>query len=271
MKTPKQYYKEYGMKEWERLVRTPYMKLEFNTTMHFLKQFLPNKGLILDAGSGPGRYSIKLAEIGYDVIMLDISSKQLEIGRKEIEKMKDRHRIKDVVEGNISDLSMFKDNTFDAVLCLGGALSHIIREDERLKAVSELVRVAKTRAIIVVSVIGRLGVLKHELTKNQQEINEYPEVFWKLIEKGDYEGENAFTPSHFFRADELKNLFKRKLTVLKMVGLEGLAAHHNREIDELYENMPKAWQTWWKMHLKTATEPSVVDTSEHIMIVCRKH
>jgi len=48
-KLVKKYYTEYGIKEWRRLAKDPYHRLEFDTTMHFLKKYLPKKGLILDA------------------------------------------------------------------------------------------------------------------------------------------------------------------------------------------------------------------------------
>jgi len=50
----RKHYSEYGIKEWERLSKHPYNRLEFDTTMYFLKQYLPRKGLVLDAGGGPG-------------------------------------------------------------------------------------------------------------------------------------------------------------------------------------------------------------------------
>lgn len=69
------YYCEYD--EWKRLVRNPYHRLEFDTTMHFLKKYLPNNGLLLDAGGGPGRYTIELAKLGYDIILFDLSPRLL--------------------------------------------------------------------------------------------------------------------------------------------------------------------------------------------------
>jgi len=52
---------------------------------------------------------------------------------------------------------MFDNNTFDVVICLGGALSHIVNRRQREKAIDELVRAAKKNAPIFVSVIGRLA------------------------------------------------------------------------------------------------------------------
>lgn len=36
--TIRKYYSELGEKEWRRLVRDPYHRLEFDTTMHFFKK-----------------------------------------------------------------------------------------------------------------------------------------------------------------------------------------------------------------------------------------
>jgi ubiquinone/menaquinone biosynthesis C-methylase UbiE len=159
VKDIKEFYNKNILKEWRRLIKDPYHKLEFDTTTYFLKKYLPKKGLILDAGGGPGRYTIELAKKGYDVVLLDITPELLEFAKKQIKKEKVENRVKKIVEGSITDLSKFKNNTFDAVICLGDSLSHIRTKKERDKAISELIRVAKRGAPIFVSVIGRLGVL----------------------------------------------------------------------------------------------------------------
>jgi ubiquinone/menaquinone biosynthesis C-methylase UbiE len=111
-------------------------------------------------GEGPGRYTIELAKQGYDVVLLDIAPEMLKIAKKQIKKAMVQDRVKQFVEGSVDDLSMFDEETFDAVLCLGGALGHILNEKRREKASAELVRVAKRGAPIFVSVISRIGLLK---------------------------------------------------------------------------------------------------------------
>ncbi|MFN8596723.1 MAG: class I SAM-dependent methyltransferase [Anaerolineae bacterium] len=119
------YYTGYVRKEWRRLIRDPYHRLEFDTTLHFLKKHFPKKGLLLDAGGGPGRYTVTLASQGYDLILLDLTPANLEFAKRQIKRSGVGDRVKDVVEGSIVDLSRFDDNTFNGVLCLGkDALSH---------------------------------------------------------------------------------------------------------------------------------------------------
>lgn len=56
------YYDEHAEREWKRLFHDAYHRLEFIVTMYFLEKYLPKTGVILDAGGGPGRYSIELAK-----------------------------------------------------------------------------------------------------------------------------------------------------------------------------------------------------------------
>lgn len=153
------YYDEQAEREWKRLVRDPYHRLEFLVTMHFLDKYLPKKGLILDAGGGPGRYTIELAKKGYEVILSDLSPRCLEVAVREIEGAGVKDRVKKIVEGSVTDLSEFADESFDTVLCLG-ALSHLVDRRDRDSATCELIRVAKKKAPIFVSVISLYGVFR---------------------------------------------------------------------------------------------------------------
>jgi ubiquinone/menaquinone biosynthesis C-methylase UbiE len=262
-------YREDVQREWDRLQRDPYHKLEFDTTLRFLKKYLPKKGKILDAGGGPGRYSVELARQGYDVTLLDLVPEHIEFAKNKIEESKVSNKIKDALVGTITDLSRFEDNSFDAVLCLGGPLSHVHPESDRKKAVKELVRVAKTNAPIFVSVMGKLGTL----TKFHKWINELKDTkhFREFYEKGDdYQWNKGRSFAHFFELKELKSLFEEKVEFLEDVGLEGLATPSAESFNDLAEKEPKALRNWMEMHYKTCTNPSVVDTSVHLMVIGRK-
>lgn len=266
----KKYYSEYGVKEWRRLTKSPFSRLEFDTTMHFLKKYLPRKGLILDAGGGPGRYTIELAKLGFYVILLDLTPKLLEIAKRQIKRAKVQNKVKQIIQGSIDGLSMFENNNFDAVICLGGALSHIVDRKQREKAIDELIRVAKKNAPIFVSVIGRLAVLIGGLVRFPEDM-EVNELYLKVCDTGDYYGGYGFAPCHFYLPEELEGSFrKRDAEVLEIVGLEGLATSHQKETNRLFRKYPKAWKNWQEIHLETCTHPSVVGTSEHFMIICKK-
>ena len=270
----KKYYAENAVEEWKRLIRDPYHQLEFITTMHFLKKYLPEKGLILDAGGGPGRYTIELAKLGYDIVLLDLTPELLEIAKEQIKKENLQAKVKQIIEGSIEDLSIFKDNTFDAVICLGGVLSHILEKKDRLRAILELKRVAKNGAPIFISVIGRMHLpIGWLFLWGEEGHKEFLEGYVdEIMETGDYYGEYGFVPTHFYLPEELEEeCIKANLKVLEKVGLEGLVTGHVKASNELAERKPELWEKWKKIHLNLCTYPAVVGISEHFMIICKKY
>ncbi|MBT3940531.1 class I SAM-dependent methyltransferase [Candidatus Woesearchaeota archaeon] len=265
----KKYYTEYGEGEWKRLIKDPYHQMEFNTSMHFLKKYLPKKGLILDAGAGPGRYTVALAKQGYDVVLRDLTPKFVEMARKKVKYAGVSKRVKSLEIGDITNLSEFKDGTFDAVICLGGPLTHVVDKKQRERAAAELVRVAKKGSLVFVSLMTRFSIHIDALEDFQEEIVPLQR---KIRDTGDYPGgKYGFAPSHFFMPEELDDLFKRKgLEVITLVGLEGLSTDRKKKVNKLYRTNKKAWDIWWETHLKTCTHPGAVGISSHMMIIGRK-
>jgi ubiquinone/menaquinone biosynthesis C-methylase UbiE len=265
----KEWFTKTARHEWRRLKQDAYHQIEFAVTMHFLHKYLPEKGLILDAGGGPGRYTIDLAKQGYEVILLDVVPEMLKLAERRIKRAGVKRKVKQIVEGSIEDLSMFGDETFDAVLCLGAPLGHILNQQKREKAAEELVRVAKKEAPLFVSVISRLGLLKTLLIRFQDDIQQAK----NQLEVGDYvpgvHGE-GFTAAHWFLPEELRDLFEpQRVEVLEMAGLEGLSSHHPKETNRLFKDDEK-WKMWMEIMLKTCTHPAVVGSSEHFLLVGKK-
>jgi 2-polyprenyl-3-methyl-5-hydroxy-6-metoxy-1,4-benzoquinol methylase len=264
----KEYYSTQVRDEWHRLVMDAYHRLEFDTTLHYLDEYLPQRGLILDAGGGPGRYTLELAKKGYDVVLLDATQANLDFARRQIKRHGLQARVPEITVGSIVDLSKFSDSTFDAVLCTGGPLSHVLDPHKRESAIAELIRVVKPGAPIFVSVIGRLGTLTVILTEESDEIG-LPH-FKQLLETGDYLGGFGFTACHFYQPEELRDEFTREgLQILEMVGLEGISSHHAKELNRLAKDENR-FQSWLETHYQTCTHPVVVGISEHMLIVCRK-
>lgn len=264
----KDFYTSNVRAEWRRLIKDAYHRLEFETTLHFLDQHLPRQGLILDAGGGPGRYTIELAKRGYEVVLLDMVPANLDFARRQVKRAKVQDKVTSIVEGSIVDLSRFADGAFDAVVCLGGPLSHVLDRHDREHAIHELVRVTKKGAPLFVSVMGRLSLLVVVLMLFQHEI-EMPH-FQQVRDTGDYAGGYGFTACHFFLPEELRAAFGDKgVKILEMVGLEGIGSHHDRKINQLARDEHR-WKIWLETHYQTCTHPSVVGMSEHMLIVCQK-
>ncbi len=264
----KDYYSKEVRFEWKRLVKNAYHRLELDTTLHYFAKYLPEKGLVLDAGGGPGRYTVELARRGYQVVLYDLTPDNLKFARRQIKKASVQANVKELVEGSITDLSRFASDSFDAVACTGGPLSHVVDAAERAHAISELVRVAKPGAPLFVSVISRLAVLIVQLNEAQHEI-ESP-IFKPVRDTGDYFGGSGFTACHFFLPEELKAAFSgQPVSILELAGLEGISSHHIRHLNQLAKN-PVRWPIWLETHYATCTHPAAVGISEHILMICQK-
>ncbi|MDI6847057.1 MAG: methyltransferase domain-containing protein [Candidatus Bathyarchaeia archaeon] len=78
----KEWFTKTARYEWRRLRQDSYHQIEFTVTMRFLEKYLPKHGLVLDAGGGPGRYTIELAKRDYDVVLLDLVPEMLKLAKK---------------------------------------------------------------------------------------------------------------------------------------------------------------------------------------------
>lgn len=264
----KEYYTENVHNEWRRLVKDAAHRLELETTLHFLDQHLPPSGAILDAGGGPGRYTIELARRGYTMTLLDMTPANLTFARRQIKRVGVQARVSNVVEGTILDLTRFASGSFDAVVCLGGPLSHVLDAADRRRAIDELLRVVRPGGIVALSVMGRLSVLAMELRLFPEEID-LP-VHSQIRDDGSYFGGSGFTACHFFLPEEFVSLFDGKaVSIVVLAGLEGLSSRLNKSYNRVAKH-PDRWRRWLETHCATCTHPAVVGMSEHMLIIVRK-
>jgi len=251
-------------REWRRLAADPYSSLEFLVTMHYIRRHFRGSGRVLDAGGGPGRYAIELCRSGYDVVLLDPSSRVIDVAREKFEPEPPdvRRRLTAAVVGDVRDLSQLDSDSFDAALCLD-PLSYLPDASDRSEAIRELIRVCKHEAIVCLSARGYLAVLRTLLARFRDQLIG-PEI--ELLAS---HGNSACggVLCHFYRADELRQLAEScGLHTLDMAGCEGLSASLP-EATNLLAQDEAAWQRWVELVLETSDEPAVVDMAEHILYV----
>ncbi len=274
MSDVRKFYDDIAEREWKRLVSDAYHRLEFIVTMHFLGKYLPSSGFVLDAGGGPGRYTVELAKKGYDVVLFDLSPKCLELAKRKIARAHLSGRVRQVVEGSITDMTVFKDGEFDAVLCLG-PLSHLIDSDDREKTASEMVRVARQGAPLFVGVIGLHGVFRTVLQRLPYELTEpsHEELFISGVHrwhKDPHRGAHGFPDAFFWHPKDLRTLFEsRGVKTLEMATCEGLSSHLRGATNRLYRDKER-WAKWVDLLLKTCTDPVLLGMGEHFLYVGRK-
>src|SRR5947209_7853784 len=149
-----EYFDEFGEREWTRFEEgvTPPAGLDIH--IRFLERFVQSGDRVLDAGAGPGRFSLELVRLGAAVVALDISPGQLEQLRARLPEVETH-------VGDVTDLSRFTDGSFDVTVCYGGPLSYV--HDRADDALAELVRITRRGGHILVSVMSTIGTLVHHL------------------------------------------------------------------------------------------------------------
>ncbi len=148
------YYNKF--KEEKRL-STRHGKIEFTITMKYIHECLDklkqcyefdgdndnNKIKILDVGAGTGRYSLALAEEGYDVSALEYVKRNVDIIKSMRSTVKAR-------QGTAVDLSHYDDESMDVTLVFG-PMYHLFSIEERVQALKEAKRVTKKGGYILVA------------------------------------------------------------------------------------------------------------------------
>ena len=270
---PENYYDDLGVEEWERLERTAKATFEFENTIDYLEEYLPESGHVLDVGGAAGRYSVWLAEQGYDVTLADLSETQLDIAREKVHDFGIEARVT-IEHADVRNLP-YVDDAFDATCCLGGPLSHVTDKGEREDTVQELHRVTRTRCPVFVSVMGYVAVVQN-LIKVAPDFPVGVRQLPDLVETGTYDSElvekhevedPSFVECYFFRAAELRELLEANgIAVSVVAGLEGPASNFDHEIDETNE---EDQEQIWEVVREVREDPTFADLSNHILAVGR--
>lgn len=123
-------------------------QVEFLTSIKYVHKYLEryNNPKIIDIGAGTGKYSVYLANEGYDVSAIELVKSNLGTLKAKGSNVK-------AYLGNALDLSKFKDETFELTI-LFGPMYHLKTIDEQIKALSEAKRITKKNGTILVSYIN---------------------------------------------------------------------------------------------------------------------
>jgi 2-polyprenyl-3-methyl-5-hydroxy-6-metoxy-1,4-benzoquinol methylase len=259
--------------EWQRLKQRAQMRLEYLITLHALERHLPAPDLcshILDAGGGPGRYTIELAKRGYQMTLYDLSPALLHLARQRIAQtdVEVQQRIKGVIEGSITDMSCFPAEQFDAVLCLGGPLSHLVQAEARRQALRELVRVMRAGALLFISVLNRLGAYRSAV----QWPDSFDRIFADLPRSGVMTIGPHDAPVYLFVPEEfVAALEQAGLSVEHLFGCNGIGAHLQEENLLALIADPQRWPLWCDVLLTTSDHPHVIGVSNHVLAVARRN
>ncbi len=190
-----------------------FVKVYEPVTWDNIHRFLPPlPAQILDAGGGTGRWTVPLANLGYQVTLTDISQGMLNVARAKIETAGLVDQVT-ILRQDICDMRDLVDGSFDLVLAEGDPVSYC---EDHAAAISELARVAKVGAHVLVSVDSRIAAI---FALNQLDFDAAEELLGtgQMAWRG--EEETLTFPVHAFTVPELMGLFEANgLRVVRVLG-----------------------------------------------------
>lgn len=257
------YYDQNSQHEWERFDRHP---TEFAVTQRALRDYLPAApARILDIGGGPGRYAIWLVQQGYTVTLLDLSKQNLALATKKSAEA--GVALEAVVHGNALDLSTFQDESYDAVLLMG-PLYHLIKEEERRRAVLEARRVLKTGGRIFVAFVCRFAIIRYDAHALPMELVENPRFTDQMVQDGINDGQHGFTSAYLAHPNEIQPWMESfGLRTLQVIGVEGIVAGHEEGVNAL---AGPAWEYWADLNYRLGKDKTLHGASDHLLFIGEK-
>lgn len=251
--------KYYNKFNEDKRLDTRHGQVEFITSMKYILEYLKefNDPKILDIGAGTGKYSINLANKGYDVTALELVKHNLRVIEKNSDKVK-------VYQGNATDLSRFNDESFDIVL-LFGPMYHLVTDDEKIKALNEAKRVTKNNGYILVQYfmndycVIRYGFKENNIMNsiNNNEIDEnYKIVSWAY---------NLYSPVRLEDIDKYNKIVNLKR--IKIITPDGPSNYIRDVLNKMDDN---TFNEYIKYHLSTCERKDMIGAAAHTLDILKK-
>jgi len=143
-----EYYNKFNE---EKRLNSRHGQVEYRVSMKYIHKYLNEAAKrvgteqvkVLDIGAGTGRYSVPLAEEGYDVTAVELVKYNLGILKKKASPVK-------AIQGNAINLKKIPNKSFDVTL-LFGPMYHLFGFADKQRALQEARRVTKPDGVILVA------------------------------------------------------------------------------------------------------------------------
>lgn len=244
-------------------------QVEFITSMKYIHEYIPadrepSDTKILDIGAGTGRYSIALAEDGYDVTAVELVKYNLGILKQKRDALKDTLKGSlTAMQGNATRLKKLENNTFDVTL-LFGPMYHLFGKEDKIKALSEAKRVTKPDGVILVAYcMNEYSVLTYAFKERH---------ILECIEEGRLSADfkTLSKPEHLYdymRIEDIDSLNKElNLTRLKIISPDGAANYIRPFLNQLSE---EEFKYFIEYHLATCERADLIGAGAHTLDILK--
>ena len=254
-----EYYSQYD--EEGRLL-SRHGQVEYLTTMRYIEECLENIAdpSILEVGAGTGRYSVTLAKQGRHVTAVELIEHNLKILRSKL----DGTEPITALRGNALDLSLFPDNSFDLSMLLG-PMYHLYTKEDKLRALSEAVRVTKPNGhILVAHCMNEPTVIQYVFG-----LNHLSEVMDLNMLTSDWhcisEPKDLF---ELVRTEEIAELDAAvPVERIKLVAADGATNYMREYIDAMDDAI---FAKWMDYHFTICERQDLIGASHHTLDMLRK-
>jgi ubiquinone/menaquinone biosynthesis C-methylase UbiE len=255
--------------EAERLQTGPF-QLEFERTKELIGARLPKPpAAVLDVGGGPGTYALWLAELGYEVHLIDpVSHLVSQAGRRSDAAAR---RIASCSLGDARALK-WDDESVDVILELG-PLYHLIHPEERAGALKEALRVLRPGGNVFVAGISRFASALDGLCRDLLADITFQGIVKADLEDGIHRNVTGqleyFTTAKFHRPEELEvEVAVAGFADVEVFGIEG-PGWMLPDFEERWAD-PRRRQDLLEIARRLEREPSVQGISAHLLAVGKK-
>ena len=233
--------------------------VEYETTMKYIKKYLKkmNNPKIIDIGAGTGKYSVALANEGYDVTAVELVKHNLMT-------LKAKNSPVKAYLGNAINLAKFKDNSFDMVL-LFGPLYHLISKENKLKAIMEAKRIVKEDGLILVSYyMNEYAIITHGFKDNN---------ILDAIKNKEVDDAFHVTPKEtdlysMVRLEDINELNKlSNLKRIKILAQDGPSDYIRPIINKMDD---ETFKTYMNYHFSTCERKELLGASSHVLDILKK-
>jgi SAM-dependent methyltransferase len=195
-----------------------YNELEILRTREILATYLPPApARVIDIGGGTGAYAAWLAELGYEVDLVDVVPSHVERA-KEIARQ--------LPHGFVAHLGDARslpaaEGEFDVALLLG-PLYHLQAQTERERAFAEAVRVTRPGGVVVAAAISRYAWPLYALRDGVELNADRVRAITATVESGVGDPHGSLPLAYSHRPDDLLAEAERAgLTDARLFGIEG--------------------------------------------------
>lgn len=235
--------------------------VEYITTMKYIEKYLQPGMRIMEIGAATGRYSHALARKGYQVDAVELVEHNIEIFKENT--LPDEPVT--ITQGNAMDLSTFESESYDITLLLG-PMYHLFTTEDKLKALSEAIRVTKKGGIIFAAYcMGDASILSYGFIHGQ---------IHNIIEKCMLDTETFDTFSNpwdlfeLYRKEDIDNLRNQfSVTQLHFIATDGYTNHMRDTVDQMDDAM---YELYLKYHFATCERQDMIGYSHHTLDIFRK-